>query len=166
MSIRTAMGTIILFSSLSNASKIQTQISEDHMRGIATGHERDARTGIATCPAKIHVWNWRSVMTQFGNGPHGAALIWKERALQFGPVHRATNHALLVHRRMDDSLQNPCLKIRDVVFRQQVNHVIGIQFFGGLPILRVTSPRISYGTHLTRILIKPLPDGTRLGSAA
>ena len=108
-------------------------------------------------------------MTQFGNGPHGAALIWKERALQFGPVHRAANHALLVHRRMDDSLQNPCLKIRDVVFRQQVNHVIGIQFFGGLPILRGNFTRDIaanfIGTHLTRILIKPLPDGTRPGSA-
>jgi hypothetical protein len=106
------------------------------MRGIATGHERDARAGIATCPAKIHVWNWRAVMTQFGNGPHCASLIWKERTLQFGPVHRATDHALLVHRRMDDSLQNPCLKIRDVVFRQKVNHVAGIRFFGGLPISR------------------------------
>jgi hypothetical protein len=43
-------------------------------------------------------------------------LVRNERALEFGAVHSRTDHALLVHRRMNNPLQNSRLKIGDVVF--------------------------------------------------
>ncbi len=88
---------------------------------------------MATRPAKINVWNWCAVLSQFRNGTHGADLVRKKRALQFCAVHGAANHALLVYGRMDDSLQNACLEIGNILFGQQINHLIGILLLRGIP---------------------------------